>query len=553
MSNVNENIDKLISQILSEEIENKAQELSEQVEGEWMEIDTHEELHGGQKKLDVAEPKGKLTSADFKKLRSNKKTEVEENMYYDDLSDLGNYEGDEEAEEDAEELSQKEPRYRGTRFASFNDEDWFDENDYPYTGDFDFEFDEEQFDEFEPFKEKYGKKVRWFSPDEQGKTFFNRYKEKFGPLKIRIAKGLEEAETGEGNAFTDKLRKTAKGDKFTLGGKEYTDNSNLDEAKKEKWIQKTGMKKGVLHKKLGVPEGEKIPKTMLSKLKKELMKKSEGDKKLSSADSKLLKQVNLAMTLKDIKENKNVLRLTENEIIDLIESIVLEQKEKETKDNISKKEATGLKKTEKVLGKNKKENEDYYKEVVKKMTDYLKDGSKGKYDESPTSFPQGNGQLAKMDKMAYKPSEAVEEYIEAFSYPGQTNLRFDEIKPNDEKIENYLKGNKKTGNAEVDEEGNPLGNVVPSKVGERFKKNYDENLYGIEQADASYKRQPQPVDEAGDGQLPGHLSKKGKKDSANKASKILNQLESTDEKKLKIVSEEMNKMKNLISYNRKTQ
>jgi len=551
MNNVNENIDKLISQILLEEIENKAQQLSEQVEGEWMEIDTHEELHGGQKKLDVAEPKGKITSADFEKLRSSKKEEVEENMYYDDLSDLGDYEGDEESEEKAEKLSNKEPRYTGTRFASFNDEDWFDENDYPYTGDFNFDFDEEQFDEFEPFKEKYGKKVKWFSPDEQGKTFFNRYKEKFGPLKIRVAKGLEEAETEEGNAFSGALAKAKEDGKksFEVDGKEY----QVKESKGEKWIQKTGMKKGALHKKLGVPEGEKIPKTMLSKLKKELMKKADGDKKLSAADSKLLKQVNLAMTLKDIKENKNVLRLTENEIIDLIESIVLEQKEKETKDNISKKEATGLKKTEKVLGKNKKENEDYYKEVVKKMTDYLKDGSKGKYDESPTSFPQGNGQLAKMDKMSYKPSEAVEEYIEAFSYPGQTNLRFDEIKPNDEKIDSYLKGSKKTGNAEVDEEGNPLGNVVPSKVGERFKKNYDENLYGIEQADASYKRQPQPVDEAGDGQLPGHLNKNGKKASAKKASKILNQLESIEDKKLKIVSEEMNKMKNLISYNRKTQ
>jgi hypothetical protein len=33
----------------------------------------------------------------------------------------------------------------------------------------------------------------------------------------------------------------------------------------------------------------------------------------------------------------------------------------------------------------------------------------------------------------------------------------------------------------------------------------------------------------------------------------MNQLESTEDKKAKIVSEEMNKMKNLISYDRKTQ
>lgn len=550
MDNFNKDIDQLISKILTEEIENKSKELSNLVEGEWTEIETKEELYGGQKKLDVAEPKGKLTSADFKKLRSHKKEEVEEGMYYDDLSDLGDYEGDEGEELQAEKLSQKEPRYRGTRFASFNDEDWFDESDYPYSGEFDFDYDEEQFDEFEPFIQKYGDRMKWFSPDRSGKTMFNKYKEKFGPLKIRLAKGLEEAETEEGNTFSGALSKAKEEgkDSFEVDGKKYP----VKEAK-EKWIQKTDMKKGSLHKKLGVPEGDKIPKTMLTKLKKELMKKSEGDKKLSASDSKLLKQVNLALTLKDIKENRNVLSLTENELVDLIESLVLEQKVKDQKDNIAKKEATGLKKTEKVLQKSKKENDAYQKELVKKMTDYLKNGSKGKFDENPTDFPKGNGELAKMDKMAYKPSEAVEEYIEAFSYPGQTNLRFDEIKPDDKKIDKYLKGDRTTGNAEVDEDKVPLGNVVPSKVGERFKKNYDENLYGAEQADASYKRQPQPVDVAGDGQLPGGLKRKGKNSSDSKASKILNQLESTENKKTKIISEEMEKMKNLISYNRKTQ
>lgn len=31
----------------------------------------------------------------------------------------------------------------------------------------------------------------------------------------------------------------------------------------EKWIQKIGMKKGALHRELGVPEGKKIPKKKL--------------------------------------------------------------------------------------------------------------------------------------------------------------------------------------------------------------------------------------------------------------------------------------------------
>ena len=53
-------------------------------------------------------------------------------------------------------------------------------------------------------------------------------------------------------------------------------------------------------------------------------------------------------------------------------------------------------------------------------------------------------------------------------------------------------------------------------------KNYKENLYGAEQADASYKRQPQPVDQAGEHTEKGSLkSKRGKKTSQS----ILNKLE----------------------------
>ncbi len=37
------------------------------------------------------------------------------------------------------------------------------------------------------------------------------------------------------------------------------------------------------------------------------------------------------------------------------------------------------------------------KSLEKKMKDYLKDGSKGKFDMNPDIFPIGNGELAKMD------------------------------------------------------------------------------------------------------------------------------------------------------------
>lgn len=38
---------------------------------------------------------------------------------------------------------------------------------------------------------------------------------------------------------------------------------------KEKWIQKMHMKKGALHKELGVPEGKKIPAKKLAAAAKE--------------------------------------------------------------------------------------------------------------------------------------------------------------------------------------------------------------------------------------------------------------------------------------------
>jgi hypothetical protein len=68
---------------------------------------------------------------------------------------------------------------------------------------------------------------------------------------------------------------------------------------------------------------------------------------------------------------------------------------------------------------------------------------------------------------------------------------------------------------------------------------------------ASYKRYPQPVDQAGESTEDGALALK--KGSA-KAQKILNQLESKQVAKTeKVLNEEFEKMKKMISYNRKTQ
>lgn len=59
----------------------------------------------------------------------------------------------------------------------------------------------------------------------------------------------------------------------------------------DKWIQGMHMKKGALHKQLGVPEGEKIPEKKLSKA-------------ANSDNPKLAKRAHLAETLKGLHKAK---------------------------------------------------------------------------------------------------------------------------------------------------------------------------------------------------------------------------------------------------------
>ena len=248
----------------------------------------------------------------------------------------------------------------------------------------------------------------------------------------------------------------------------------------------------------------------------------------------------------DVKES---ILYTESDLIDLIENIVVEEKKK-----FKKSEPKGYKEYERAHKADKKENNDYLKSVAKKMTDYLKGMSDegSKYEMKKTKkFPTENGGMKKGNRKKYTPSDAVDDYIDAFSYPGQTNLVYDEIKPNDKWIEDLLKGSSRTGNAQVDKDGNALGNVVPSKTGEKFYNNFKDNLYGQEQQKASYKRQTQPVDQAGEKTESGSLkSKRGKKT----AQSVLNKLEESVETKKDVkLNEEFDRIQSLMGYNRKTQ
>lgn len=285
--------------------------------------------------------------------------------------------------------------------------------------------------------------------------------------KLRSMKKETDEEMEEGNMFTKKLKDTPKGEKFNLGGKTYTDNSDLEESYSY-----------------------------------------------------------------SISFGQDVLKLTEEELVSLIEELVVEEKGK----------AKGLVQYDKVHKKDEDINRKANKESFKKMKDYVKAGSKGSFEENPKHFPKGNGELAKMDKKAYIPSDAVDEYVADFAYPGMTNLTFDEIKPDDEKIKKYLKGDSTTGNS------SKYANAVETEVGDKFYKNYEDNAFGAEQKEASYKRVTAPVDVAGE--------KKGaktyKKTKGQKALDKLSENVVTKEKE-NILSEEMLRMKQMIGYNKKSQ
>jgi hypothetical protein len=211
---------------------------------------------------------------------------------------------------------------------------------------------------------------------------------------------------------------------------------------------------------------------------------------------------------------------TENEIISIIERIV-----KEEKDNIKKGKHKGLDTYNKIHKKSGSESDDYMKSLSKKMNDYQK-SSKRKYDMNPEEFPSANDQG---DKKAFELSDDGENFN--YEIGGLQIPVSDGVDHNDEWIEDNYLGSSRTGNE-------PGGNALKSKANKRhheFAKRKTLNKL----KNQSYKRVPSPVFN----EKPGTEKGKG-----------LNiKLESTNEVKKDKINEEFDKIKNLISYDRKTQ
>jgi hypothetical protein len=272
---------------------------------------------------------------------------------------------------------------------------------------------------------------------------------------------MEEEETSEGNAFTDKLRHTPKGGKFKLGNKEYTDNSSLEE--------------GILYR------------------------------LQSGNDSELF---------------------TESEIVDMIEQIIMEEK-----DNIKKGQTpAGLTAYEKAHKGSGKENEDYMKEFTKKITEYTKDGSKEKFTTEPKHFPKGNGELEKMSKKAYVMSDGGKEFLDDYMSPGLEDFVPEEIEYDEKWVKDNIKGSSRTGN-------NPeWANAEETGLGEKLVKKQKAKKFH-KAKELAYRKSKQPVTD-GTGE--------------NSGSGVNIKLESIDKKTEKL-NEEFNRMKTLIGYSQRTQ
>jgi len=225
-------------------------------------------------------------------------------------------------------------------------------------------------------------------------------------------------------------------------------------------------------------------------------------------------------------EPKESVQLSEEEMIDLIEKIIEEQK-------ISGGgKIAGVTSQNKAMKTSEKETNEYHKDLMKKFKDYLKDGSKGKFNESPTDFPKGNGELEKMEKKAYTPSDSVEEYIDQIARSGgMENLDYDQIKPDEEWLDKNIVGSSETGNSDE------YANAVVTDVNKNVKKRKDLDILN-KLKKQSYEKAPQPVfDMAGE----------------NTHKDVMDLGESKEDKKQTKINEDLDRMKNLISHNYKSQ
>jgi hypothetical protein len=447
--------------------------LSEQVAVRTEEIMSmaNEELHGNQKKLDKNK-NNKIDADDFKKLRGEMGEDDVDTQWMDD-----------------EKLAKNEPLYRGTKFVDKSEMQEYSFGDTATDDDL-------SYNDMLP-SAKYEKEIK--TP--------HKVKNVGDKFQRKVSKEFSEGEIEE-NIF-----------KKMFGKKDDSEEKDKEEHKKgNSSLWDAGYDYDDIRGwHMPAPGQHRFDRDPKDSEDVEMEEGNEFSGALSDAKKRGEKSFEVDGKTYPVKES---IQLTEDELVELIEKIVKEQ--------------TEVKETNASLKKSKTENDDYIQSVTKKMKEYLKDGSKGKYDMNPEQFPKGNGELAKMAKKAYTPSKAVEEYIDNFVYsPGMESLEY-EIKPNDEWLEKNIEGSSMTGNGKG-------GNAIDTGLGKKINAKRKKNLYAVEK-NRSYNRVAQPV-----------VDNAGEDTHSNTLDSIFKKLGESDEKQTKLINEDVEKMRHLLGYKKKTQ
>lgn len=213
--------------------------------------------------------------------------------------------------------------------------------------------------------------------------------------------------------------------------------------------------------------------------------------------------------IQEMKKNKQVIKMNEADVLKVIKRVMSEQK------------VPGLDAYKKAHKESGKENTSSNKESIKKADDYNK--VKGqKKPEFPHQFGVGE------EKKARKNTKKQDEFVEDFR--GGTNADLDyNLEPSkefNERAEDALTGDPKMGNAVKD-----TGNTVETDTGKNMIKKVKRKKKEIEEQ-PMYKKDEQPT---------GSEKQKDEEDSKD--------FDAIKES----VATEMQKMKMLYTYNKKTQ
>jgi len=216
--------------------------------------------------------------------------------------------------------------------------------------------------------------------------------------------------------------------------------------------------------------------------------KKEDLEKLSAEEVEK-KYVALEKKMGLYENKKKVVRLSESQMEALVEKIIKEAKIETPNLRVPANGVPGLDVTKKNHKDSGKENDDALKAVEKKIKDYLSfDGN------TDPEFPEpvGKGE----QKVATKNTDSENDVVDLNRGRNPADLTYDQEPAEQfkERSKLSLVGAAKMGNAQTDEDGNGLGNVVPSKTGENIAK-VAEKRKEARTEEPIYDKEAVPVDE----------------------------------------------------------